>query len=502
MSGRRIRIILVAVLAVIVFGGLFFAYAVQLNCCALPPLPPTLTAIASQTGTPPPYDPVLYATRQYERQLMMTSAGAYTIVPFEVRERELISAWQGTPTATPWPSAAPSTEPCIFRNAQRSDDYVVDLLDIYFDYHVMGYQDAVVRAEVVGEECLDSAGNVLAFMAKATDIYITQPVDSLSDETEIVGEIRSIYRHLEYMLPYRTRAPLGDLEVTLTAGNESRTLRASIEEIGAAIEQDLVGDAFITSVYGEDCALIDIVCEGEATLSPGEQVGVLMASAESTEFANLAQTATAIARATTPPPYDPTLYAQRQQTLVYYTTAAGLPTYVQFYATETAIVSAYQGTVQPTATDAPTNSVSYPQCSFQWARQDLPEVTKLAQIALQMYWVELDAATVRVEAYGENCVSSGNVVQSFGAMTTDFYVTMPVDDLADDEAIAKAVSVIYRAFVSGIESWWVPAPFGYLDITFTHEGETRVLRAMFPEIKGVLEQQLSGKDFLEAVYGN
>lgn len=251
MSRRRISITLVSLLVIIVSAGLFFAYAVQLNCCALPPLPPTLTAAALLDGTTAPYDPILYATRQYQRLLMNTAAGPYTIVPFEVQEMALISAYRGTPTPTPWPSAAPSTEPCIFRDTQRPDDYVVALMDVYFSRHVLGFMDTVVRAEVVGEECLDSADSVLAFQAKTTDIYITQPISNLSDMVEVADEIQSLYNHLTYMLPYRTRTPLGILDVTLTVGNESRTWRATFEQIGAAIEQGLDGADFIATVYGE-----------------------------------------------------------------------------------------------------------------------------------------------------------------------------------------------------------------------------------------------------------
>jgi len=300
---------------------------------------------------------------------------------------------------------------------------------------------------------------------------------------------------------------LATISIFLFRGNASDITRTSLAPVmnpslEKILEQTQVaGTAFANTLTATSggCVLIDIGCEGEPTLSAGQQVGILMASAEGTEFADLAQTATAIARATTPAPYDPTLYAARQGTLVYFTTAAGFPTYVQFYATETAIVSEYQGTTQPTPTIVPTRGASYPACAFNWARRDLPEIAVLAQIAIHMYWIDLDEATVRVEAYGEECGNSDGV-QSFGAMTTDFYVTIPVDNLDDDEAIVDQIQAIYWALKTGLEIWWLPAPFGYLDITFTHSGETRVLRAMFPEIERAVEQNLEGTAFIEAVY--
>jgi len=295
------------------------------------------------------------------------------------------------------------------------------------------------------------------------------------------------------------------LSTTKAVNNADLTTDSSIS-INQTVESELqptqvAGTSFANTLTATSagCVLIDIGCEGEPTLSTGQQVGVLMASAEGTEFGDLAQTATAIAGATTPLPYDPTLYAGRQGTLMYFTTAAGFPTYVQFYATETAIVSAYQGTPHPTPTIAPTRGVSYAACAFSWARRDLPEITVLAQIAIHMYWIDLDEATVRVEAYGEECGNSDGV-QSFGAMTTDFYVTIPADDLDDDEALVEQIQAIYWALKTGLEIWWLPAPFGYLDITFTHSDETRILRAMFPEIERAVEQNLEGAAFIEAVY--
>jgi hypothetical protein len=208
-----------------------------------------------------------------------------------------------------------------------------------------------------------------------------------------------------------------------------------------------------------DCDEPGVICL--ETPVPGDNLNVALPSASATA-----------------PPYEPTLYAQRQQTLVSYSTAAGPSTYVLFYAEETALSSAYLGTPTPTPSPTPTRFVSNgTPCAFMWARQDLPQITALAQIALNMLLLSDSPASVRVEAYGERCGPT------FLSMTTDFYITFTPDALDDDAALAPLVVNSYRALLDGLEAEWLPARFGYLDIVFrAPDGGEKGFRAMFEEI--------------------
>jgi hypothetical protein len=180
-------------------------------------------------------------------------------------------------------------------------------------------------------------------------------------------------------------------------------------------------------------------------------------------------------------PYDPILYATRQAELRKLATAAGPATYVLFYARETALASAYQGT--PTPSPAPTTMRGMPaQCAYMWARRPLPEITQYAQIALNLGG--LPDTNVYVEAYGEDCLDTQtNQVVGFGAMTTDFYLTIPVG-VFDEATLGTLALRAYAALTDGIYPNWLPAPFGYLDITFTQGGEQKRLRGMFSQYKG------------------
>jgi hypothetical protein len=192
-------------------------------------------------------------------------------------------------------------------------------------------------------------------------------------------------------------------------------------------------------------------------------------------------------------PYEPTLYAQRRQEELYLASAAGPTEYAAFYMTERALIATYQGTVvpTPTATLTPTTSPTpYTACVWQWATQDLPEVTRAAQQVL--YGVGIEAGSLSASAYGENCLDTAGKVQYFAAMTTDFTLTAQVDDLSDEAAAGKII-LIYRRLA---QMTGLPAPPGYLDMTFTAQGENRHYRAMFEQIGAAVQQGLTGQTLI------
>lgn len=138
-------------------------------------------------------------------------------------------------------------------------------------------------------------------------------------------------------------------------------------------------------------------------------------------------------------------------------------------------------------------------CAWQWARQDLPDVTSRAVTALTAASVAFTQA--RAEAYGENCVyMNANQAQvgHFAAMTTDFYLTVPVESIRAPEALAEIVIRSYYALVNLTD---LPARLGYLDITFTGPDGTASVRSMFDPIQRALGNGLSGAALLEAIGG-
>jgi hypothetical protein len=95
-------------------------------------------------------------------------------------------------------------------------------------------------------------------------------------------------------------------------------------------------------------------------------------------------------------------------------------------------------TVTPTITPIP-------PCYFNWAYQDLPEVSQQFEAVLR---AALGDALVRATAgaYGENCYAyDTNQVVYFAAMETDYYVTLAVANINDDEALGNLVMLIFPA---------------------------------------------------------
>jgi hypothetical protein len=185
-------------------------------------------------------------------------------------------------------------------------------------------------------------------------------------------------------------------------------------------------------------------------------------------------------------------------------TAGGPDDYATFYAEETLFASASQtaqsltATLTPSPTALPTNTVSgseVVQCAFSWAHRDLPDVATLAQDALTS--AEITYTSIRADAYGEECINfSTNTVVSFGAMTTDFYVTAQLSNLNAPNTLADYVKAVY-AVLSDLDRDSLPARLGYLDFTFTSGTTTKYLRTTFDEIKAALDKKLSGQKLLD-----
>jgi len=90
-------------------------------------------------------------------------------------------------------------------------------------------------------------------------------------------------------------------------------------------------------------------------------------------------------------------------------------------------------TTEPTAiSTASTPQIAQPpnpqDCGYQWANQDLPELSSSFQQSIQTLQPEAQASAY---AFGENCFRSDGSVAGFSAMETDFNITLQVDDLAN-----------------------------------------------------------------------
>ena len=230
-------------------------------------------------------------------------------------------------------------------------------------------------------------------------------------------------------------------------------------------------------------------------------------------------TATKIALSATPfvtptYPYDPELYEQRQREYLGLITGGGPTEFARFQATETALVIAYQTAQHYTPTPFPTLTLTasptaiatgtltgFGGCVWQWAQQDLPDVTILAQKALDE--AGLTGVTVHAQDYGENCNDPANTsrINYFATMKTDFYVDALVKNLSDGTVLADYVVKVYAA-LSAIPEDKLPARADVLRITFSDAtSQSKLLFTSFDQVRAALEKRLSGAGLLEALGG-
>src|SRR5271157_5628556 len=89
--------------------------------------------------------------------------------------------------------------------------------------------------------------------------------------------------------------------------------------------------------------------------------------------------------------------------------------------------------VAPVATQPPITPTIEP-CAFVEATQNLPDLS--AQVDKAMKELQSDASG-RAEVYGENCVYASSGQSTFSAMETDFYITVNVKSLKDDNELGS-----------------------------------------------------------------
>jgi hypothetical protein len=117
---------------------------------------------------------------------------------------------------------------------------------------------------------------------------------------------------------------------------------------------------------------------------------------------------------------------------------------------------------------AETSTGSVGQCYFNWAVKSLPRESALLQDALELAGVPFISAVA--EAYGENCIDSvSNEPISFSTMETDFHVSLPVDDLNDEEEMGNTAYKVIKIILDFPEGSFPGHNPGYIGINFKSE---------------------------------
>ena len=114
----------------------------------------------------------------------------------------------------------------------------------------------------------------------------------------------------------------------------------------------------------------------------------------------------------------------------------------------------------PSETPLPAPTTAVPpdtqNCGYQWAYQDLPELSSSFQQSIQTLQPEAQAYAF---AFGENCILNDGTVARFIPMETDFNITIPVGDAATEEDMGEWIVKIMQV-IEAIPAEQIVGPRG------------------------------------------
>jgi len=130
---------------------------------------------------------------------------------------------------------------------------------------------------------------------------------------------------------------------------------------------------------------------------------------------------------------------------------------------------------QPSDGNVTTAAPEYPGCAYQWAYEDLPELSKQLQEEIMTLNLE---ATAWATAFGEDCVYADGHAD-FSAMETDFYVQLPVTDLADFESFGNWMTQVMQVVEGSPRDLLSGPQAGFVEFKFT-KSDTEFLFVRVP----------------------
>ncbi len=137
-------------------------------------------------------------------------------------------------------------------------------------------------------------------------------------------------------------------------------------------------------------------------------------------------------------------------------------------------------------------------CAYVQANQSLPDVTAQIDAAIKQLQPE---ASGRAEAYGENCVYASTGQSTFSAMETDFYFTVNVNDLTDNNELGTWI-VNTMKIVEDLPPDSITGPqAGFVAFTFKSQSNQKTLRVPISSYKN-LPANISPVDIIPTLFPN
>ena len=144
---------------------------------------------------------------------------------------------------------------------------------------------------------------------------------------------------------------------------------------------------------------------------------------------------------------------------------------------------------------AVTPPVSNPgECAYQWAYQDLPDLSAELLKSMQALQPEAQASAT---AFGEDCVHADGS-RTFIPMETDFNLTLQVSNLTDQTALGEWIVKIMQVIESIPPGQIVGPRPGRVSIVFESSGERQALHFYRDQYRA-LEPGLSNAEIYQAL---
>lgn len=138
---------------------------------------------------------------------------------------------------------------------------------------------------------------------------------------------------------------------------------------------------------------------------------------------------------------------------------------------------------------------SYGNCGYQWAYQDLPELSAEFQEAIQSLQ---PAAQASAFAFGEDCVHADGTTRTFIPMETDFNVTLQVSNLSNETELGESIVKVMQ-LVENIPQDKIVGPRpGRISLTFQAGSDQKVVNFYINQYQE-LPSGLSGAEIYQAL---
>ncbi|GAB4540728.1 MAG: hypothetical protein Fur002_07910 [Anaerolineales bacterium] len=126
---------------------------------------------------------------------------------------------------------------------------------------------------------------------------------------------------------------------------------------------------------------------------------------------------------------------------------------------------------EPAAVEtAASETLTAEPCAYQWAQHDAPDLSQTFGDLAKNFNPQAEA---RVSLYGEDCVYADGR-STFGAMETDFYLRIQVEDLANQEALGDWLAQGMEAALK-IPREQIQGSYGFVEFWFTKSESEQII---------------------------